>query len=74
MLFAPVTKIFWEKKFLMKSKVPVMNERMVLIVLIVTMLSPPLLVVAVVSARLEKTRNKELFATQLDSESMQVSS
>ena len=74
MLFAPVTKIFWEKKLLMKSKVPVMNERMVLIVLIVSMLSPPLLVVAVVSARLEKTRNKELFATQLDGESMQVSS
>ena len=49
MLFAPVTKIFWEKTLLMKSKVPVMNERMVLIVLIVP---PPL--VAVLFVRSEK--------------------
>ena len=67
-----MTKIFWEKKFLMKSKVPVLNERMVLIVLIVPMLLPPL--VAVVPARLEKARSKELFVNQRDNESMQVSS
>eukprot|EP01052_Picozoa_sp_SAG31_P054406 SAG31_NODE_14467_length_804_cov_1.804255_2_plen_31_part_01 len=30
-----MTQIFWEKKLLMKSKVPVINERMVLMVLIV---------------------------------------
>ena len=45
MPFAPVTKMFWEKKFVMKSKVPVINERMVLIVLIVSPVSPPPLAV-----------------------------
>ena len=35
MLFAPVTKIFWEKSFLIKSKVFVINERELLTVLIV---------------------------------------
>ena len=72
MSLAPVTKMFWEKKFLMESKVPVINERMVLIVLIVPPVSPPL--VAVVPARLEKARSKELFVNQPDNESMQVSS
>eukprot|EP01052_Picozoa_sp_SAG31_P006231 SAG31_NODE_284_length_18497_cov_11.811773_17_plen_60_part_00 len=51
MPFAPVTKMFWEKKFAMKSKVPVINERMVLIVLIVSPVSPPL---AVLNVRSEK--------------------
>ena len=35
MPFAPVTKIFWEKSFLIKSKVFVINERDLLTVLIV---------------------------------------
>ena len=35
MPFAPMTQIFWEKKLLMMSKVPVMNERDLLTVLIV---------------------------------------
>eukprot|EP01052_Picozoa_sp_SAG31_P008377 SAG31_NODE_422_length_15859_cov_5.161865_5_plen_52_part_00 len=51
MLFAPVTKIFWEKQLLMKSKVTVINERMVLIVLVVPPVSPPL--IAVLLVRLE---------------------
>eukprot|EP01050_Picozoa_sp_SAG11_P002933 SAG11_NODE_156_length_14147_cov_10.367597_8_plen_73_part_00 len=53
MPFAPVTKIFWEKKFLMESKVSVINERMVLIVLIVPPVSPPLLA-SVLLVRSEK--------------------
>ena len=51
MPFAPVTKIFWEKTLLMKSKVPVTNERMVLIVLIVPRVSPPLAVLNVWSEK-----------------------
>ena len=52
MLFAPVTKIFWEKSFLIKSKVFVINERDLLTVLIVPLASPPL--DAVLLVRLEK--------------------
>ena len=52
MLFAPVTKIFWEKKFLIKSNASVINERGLLIVLIMPLVLPP--VAAVVPARLEK--------------------
>ena len=42
-----------EKKFLMESKVPVINERIVLIVLIVPPVSPPLLA-SVLLVRSEK--------------------
>ena len=52
MPFAPVTKMFWEKEVVMKSKVPVINERMVLIVLIASPVSPPPL--AVLNVRSEK--------------------
>ena len=70
MLFAPVTKIFWEKKLLMKSKVPVMNERMVLIVLIVSRVSPPL--IAALLVRSEKANTVLLVKQVCASQSMQV--
>ena len=59
MPFAPVTKIFWEKKFLMESKVPVTNERMMLIVLIVSPLSPPLAVSNVWSEKADTVSSVE---------------
>ena len=52
MPFEPVTKIFWEKKFLMKSNASVINELMLLMVLIVPPVSPPLLA-SVLLVRLE---------------------
>ena len=66
MLFAPVTKIFWKTKFLMKSNASVINER---IVLMVPLLLPPL--AAVGPASFEKTSNKELLSA---SQSIQVMS
>ena len=59
MPFAPVTKMFWEKKFVMKSKVPVINERMVLIVLIVSPVSPPLAVLNVWSEKANRVSSVE---------------
>ena len=55
MLFAPVTKIFWEKKLLMKSKIPVMNARMVLMVLMMPPVSPPLIAVLLVRSENART-------------------
>ena len=65
MPFAPMTQIFWEKKLLIKSKVPVMNERMVLIVLIVPPVSP---LIAILFVRLQEvavSSRKELPASRL---------
>eukprot|EP01050_Picozoa_sp_SAG11_P034048 SAG11_NODE_11853_length_735_cov_0.834906_1_plen_63_part_00 len=62
-----MAEIFWKKKFLMESKVPVINERMVFIVLIVPL-------IAALLVRSKNTSSKELFANQSDSKSMQVSS
>ena len=55
MPFAPVTKIFWKTKFLMKSNAFVMNERMVLIVLMVPPVSLPLIAVLLVRSEKPKT-------------------
>ena len=55
MLFAPVTKIFWEKKFVMKSNASVIIERMVLLVLMVPPVSPPLIAVLLVRSEKAKT-------------------
>ena len=44
MPFTPVAEMFWETKSLMRSNAYVINERMMLIVLIVSPVSPPLAV------------------------------
>ena len=66
MPFAPVTKMFWEKNFAMKSNASVINKRLVLMV---PLLLPPL--AAVGPASFEKTSNKELLSA---SQSIQVMS
>ena len=52
MSFAPVAEIFWRRTYLMRLKVPVINELnllTVLTVLIVTPVSPPLAAVVLVT-------------------------
>eukprot|EP01052_Picozoa_sp_SAG31_P005156 SAG31_NODE_223_length_19859_cov_14.949899_3_plen_82_part_00 len=70
LLFVPVSEMFWEKKFLMKSNASVFNEWGLPIVLIVPML--PLSLALVVPARSEKSNSKEL--KQPDNELMLGSS
>ena len=55
LLFVPVAKIFWETMSLMRSNVSVINERMMLIVLIVPPVSPPLIAVLLVRSEKAKT-------------------
>ena len=66
MLFAPVTKIFWKTKFLMKSNASVIIERWgSLIVLIVPPVSP---LIAILFVRLQEVAVsswKELPASRL---------
>eukprot|EP01052_Picozoa_sp_SAG31_P022012 SAG31_NODE_1731_length_7420_cov_12.646914_4_plen_82_part_00 len=56
LLFVPVVEMFWETKFLMRSNASMINERMmVLIVLIVPPVSPPLIAVLLVRSEKAKT-------------------